>query len=44
MISGDRYGASDSIHVVGGLAEQPLADIAQSVADMGFNVVRLFVN
>lgn len=35
------YGASDSHHVVCGLAVRPLRDICRMVASMGFTVVRL---
>jgi hypothetical protein len=36
-----RYGASDGLHVVGGLALRPLAEVCAGVAVMGFTVVRL---
>ncbi|CAJ1439740.1 unnamed protein product [Effrenium voratum] len=35
------YGASDSAHVVGGLEVQSLDTIGRSIAQLGFNVVRL---
>jgi len=35
------YGASDELHVVGGLADRSLAGICGAVASMGFTVVRL---
>jgi len=36
-----RYGASDALHVVGGLTIRPLAEVCAAVAAMGFTVVRL---
>ena len=35
------YGASDALHVVGGLADRSLSGICAAIAEMGFNVVRL---